>query len=397
VEGARRATREEKKRMAMAMRQRQLSTMGMKTNDKGQVTAAVSTMLDQMEELAEETGLICVICREGYKYQPTKVLGIYTFSKRCLLEENELKSRKTYGYCTVSHFNVVHVDCHMAAIRLARSRDEWESASLQNANTRCNGLIPLWGQQVPESAFAACLARHNAYLQEATASRDVGFASGIHDIKLLLLRFAEEKTFHEDTGGGGPESNMHLIPYLVHTALYVLNTTRAAAKESRNVEIFLFLIPHLWKDDAYSVDGVYYHLVVSLTVNALDKWLQNRIHWLKRVMGMCGIRSKKNRAATFDHLRPGLIFLSVIHGLYTIVFKDVAGTGEWPSMLADFIRKNDEPLVKSTSQLLNMYQQKLLTAKSFTEFFDILGITDDPAVKDVDEFFTKLWDEMSIP
>jgi E3 ubiquitin-protein ligase UBR4 len=117
VEAARRLTREEKKRMAMAMRQRQLNAIGMKTNDKGQVTAAGSTILDQMEDLAEESGLICVICREGYKYQPTKVLGIYTFSKRCLVDDAETKSRKTYGYCTVSHFNVVHVDCHMAAIR----------------------------------------------------------------------------------------------------------------------------------------------------------------------------------------------------------------------------------------------------------------------------------------
>lgn len=110
-------------------------------------------------------------------------------------------------------------------------------------------------------------------ISEATGSRDVGFSSGAHDIKLLLLRFAEEKTFHEDTGGGGPESNMHLIPYLIHTALYVLNTTRGAAKESRNVEIFLFLFPHLWKEDAYAVEGVCYHAVVSLLVNHPDKYV----------------------------------------------------------------------------------------------------------------------------
>lgn len=103
--------------MAMAMRQRQLNTMGMKTNERGQVTTAISSMLEQMEDLAEETGLVCVICREGYKYQPTKVLGIYTFSKKCLVEEADIKARKMFGYCTVSHFNVVHIDCHMAAIR----------------------------------------------------------------------------------------------------------------------------------------------------------------------------------------------------------------------------------------------------------------------------------------
>ena len=32
--------------------------------------------------------------------------------------------------------------------RLARGRDEWESAMLQNANTRCNGILPIWGPEV---------------------------------------------------------------------------------------------------------------------------------------------------------------------------------------------------------------------------------------------------------
>ena len=45
-------------------------------------------------------------------------------------------------------------------LRHARGREEWESAALQNANTRCNGLLPLWGPQVQESVFASCLARY---------------------------------------------------------------------------------------------------------------------------------------------------------------------------------------------------------------------------------------------
>lgn len=35
-------------------------------------------------------------------------------------------------------------------IRLARGRDEWESAALQNANTKCNGLLPIWGSKVTD-------------------------------------------------------------------------------------------------------------------------------------------------------------------------------------------------------------------------------------------------------
>lgn len=46
----------------------------------------------------------------------------------------------------------------------------------------------------------------------------------MHDLKHLLLKFAWEKSFSEDSGGGGRESNVKLVPYLIHMALYVLNT-----------------------------------------------------------------------------------------------------------------------------------------------------------------------------
>lgn len=119
------------------------------------------------------------------------MLAIYTYTTPCHVEEMENVSRKTLGYTTVTHFNLVHVDCHSAAVRQARGREEWESAMLQNANTKCNGLLPLWGPGVPESGFASCLARHNTYLAEATNNRDIGYQSTLHDLKLLLLRFAQ--------------------------------------------------------------------------------------------------------------------------------------------------------------------------------------------------------------
>ncbi|CAH2243765.1 jg12683 [Pararge aegeria aegeria] len=132
VQQVREFTRQEKKRLAMAVRERQLGALGMRSNERGQVTAQCS-LTQQVADLAEEAGAVCCICREGYKYQPTKVLGIYTFTKRCPVEEYEVRARKTLGYTTVSHYNIVHVECHMAAVRLARARDEWESAALQNA------------------------------------------------------------------------------------------------------------------------------------------------------------------------------------------------------------------------------------------------------------------------
>ncbi|KAK9707806.1 E3 ubiquitin-protein ligase UBR4 [Popillia japonica] len=280
IEEAREFTRSEKKRLAMAMREKQLGQLGMRTNDKGQVTAK-STILQQMEELGEETGLVCCICREGYKYQPTKVLGIYTFTKRCNVDDFEGKPRKTIGYNTVTHFNIVHVDCHMSAVRLARTRDEWESAALQNANTKCNGLLPLWGPQVPESAFASCLARHNTYLQESTNHRDIGHSSTVHDLKLLLLRFAHEKSFHEDTGGGGPQSNMHMVPYLIHMALYVINTTRVSKKEESVLISYIETSsPEKWIESSFDAEGPLYWMTMSIHL-AVRRSGSNRLSMLK--------------------------------------------------------------------------------------------------------------------
>ena len=125
----RKATREEKKKKAMAMREKELGALGLQVNEKGQVIAKTS-LLTEMESLVEEAGLKCCICLEGYKNQPAKVLilfgrlqqqicamwciipyleelvnsstfnflqilGVYTYTRKVTLDEFEAKPRKT--------------------------------------------------------------------------------------------------------------------------------------------------------------------------------------------------------------------------------------------------------------------------------------------------------------
>ena len=75
IKEVRRATRQEKKRRAMAMRAKELGSLGMQVNEKGQVIVAKSSSLvKEIEtELVEEVGLKCCICMEGYRNQPNKV------------------------------------------------------------------------------------------------------------------------------------------------------------------------------------------------------------------------------------------------------------------------------------------------------------------------------------
>lgn len=345
IEEVRKQTRDEKKRLAMAVRQKQLGQLGMTTNERGQVTASATHLV---EDLGEEQGLTCIICREGYKFQPTKVLGIYTYTKRCVMEPYEglgpsssgapKGGRKAMGYSTVTHFNIVHVDCHMAAVRHARGRDEWESAALQNANTKCNGLIPLWGSQVQESAFASCLARHNTYLQEATGHRDINYNMTIHDLRLLLLKFANEESFSTDSGGGGPQSNVHLIPYLIHMALYVINTTRSASRESRKCLSFLEQqSTNKIIESCFEAEGVNYYACLFLVVNSISSWQSKKVTFLRRLLLQAQIRSgtSDSRGATggsastsidpnvknYSVYKSSLIFYALIDGIYTILFK----------------------------------------------------------------------------
>ncbi|KYM85360.1 E3 ubiquitin-protein ligase UBR4 [Atta colombica] len=389
IEEARQHTRSEKKRLAMAMRERQLGALGMQTNDKGQVTAS-GTILQQMEDLGDETGLICVICREGYKFKPNMVLGVYTFTKRCNVEEFETKQRKTVGYTTVTHFNVVHVDCHMSAVRLARARDEWESAALQNANTKCNGLLPLWGPQVPESGFASCLARHNTYLQECTSHRDISYSSTVHDLKLLLLRFAQEKSFHEDTGGGGPQSNMHIVPYLIHMALYVVNTTRSASREDKALMTYLE-VPSgsTWLDSCYEAEGPLYQCTLSLLLLTPARWKSHRLTHLNRLLVLAHQRYVSPSATTKTIMEPSakdypiykniLIFFGLVDSIYANFFKkvNVLSDDQWPSVLAEYIRHNDEAMLKASERVLSSYRDELLPCTSFEEFCDIVGLLED--------------------
>ena len=133
-----------------------LTTFTFQMNEKGQVIPA-SVMMKEIEaQIVEETGLRCCICLEGYKNQPNKVLWftgyfqhedyffhssqgawhIYIHSQsnagrvweqaeencgmvweKWLLNDVINCATVSQGYCTVSHFNVVHFECHSSAVK----------------------------------------------------------------------------------------------------------------------------------------------------------------------------------------------------------------------------------------------------------------------------------------
>jgi len=284
----------------------------------------------------------------------------------------------------------VHVDCHLSAVRLARGRDEWESAALQNANTKCNGLLPLWGPQVPESAFASCLARHNTYLQESTGHRDISYSSTIHDLKLLILRFAQERSFSDESGGGGPQSNMHLLPYILHMALYVINTTRCASREEKNLSSFLQMLPDKIAEKSFEAEGPLYWCVMSIAIHSFAKWQQNRVAFVKQLIILAQARHVAPQATPkitdcevkeYSVYKPYLMFFFLIDRLYLDAFKKVPVPSDcdWPTALASYIRSNDSALLDMGDRVLVAFQDEALPCQSFAEFCDVADLLNDIA------------------
>jgi hypothetical protein len=47
---------------------------------------------------------------------------------------------------------------------------------------------------------------------------------------------------------------------------------------------------------------------------------------------------------------------------------------DWPGTVAEYIRHNDEAVLRATDKLLNAYQNDFLNCGSFDEFCDVAGI-----------------------
>eukprot|EP00794_Sanderia_malayensis_P006456 gene6455-7188_t len=239
--------------------------------------------------------------------------------------------------------------------------------------------------QVSESAFATCLARHNGYLQECTGFREPTFHSTIHDLKLLILRFAHERSFSDEAGGGGRISNMYLFPYMANTALYVLNTTRLHLTEEKVMKSFLEAPVEKWRESAYEVDGPLFATTLSLFTMPLTQWKESRIFFLRRLIVLAHGRSlfpspskkwpDENPIKEFSIYKPMLLFFELINQFH-FIFKNKLqhDDGEWTQSMCKYLSNKDEIVLKAVEKLLSFYEKDLLPCESMEEFFDVAGL-----------------------
>jgi hypothetical protein len=59
-----------------------------------------------------------------------------------------------------------------------------------------------------------------------------------HDLKMIMKRLAYEDSFSRDTHGGGPEHNMHFVPFMLQMSCCILQQNQPNNKPDENGFIY---------------------------------------------------------------------------------------------------------------------------------------------------------------
>ena len=155
--------------------------------------------------------------------------------------------------------------------------------------------------------------RYDTNLLEGTGLRETSPTLAIHDVELVLLRFADLQSFSEDTGGGGRESNLRLIPYQIHAILYVhttyvllslpvsylhlflsfflsLRRSRQVEREEKFLQNFLAR-PELTNNEPFDVDGPFFLTTLAMILMKPIDWDKHRIMCLQKLLLTAHLRS----------------------------------------------------------------------------------------------------------
>ncbi|EEE69254.1 hypothetical protein OsJ_28507 [Oryza sativa Japonica Group] len=320
IQELRHATRDEMRRRALKKREMLLQGLGMRqefASDGGRrivVSQPIIEGLDDVEE--EEDGLACMVCREGYTLRPTDMLGVYAFSKRVNLGATSSGSgRGDCVYTTVSHFNIIHYQCHQEAKRadaaLKNPKKEWDGATLRNNETLCNCIFPLRGPSVPPGQYTRCLDQYWDQLNSLGRADGSRLRLLTYDIVLMLARFATGASFSTDCKGGGRESNSRFLPFMIQMASHLVD---GSANQQRHVmakavtsylssspstpesPVRLSALSGARGGSGSSEETVQFMMVNSLLSESYESWLQHRPAFLQRGIYHAYMQHKHGRS-----------------------------------------------------------------------------------------------------
>ncbi|XP_042518404.1 auxin transport protein BIG isoform X2 [Macadamia integrifolia] len=301
VRSLRHATRDEMRRRALRKREELLQGLGMRqelASDGGERIIVARPVIEGLEDVEEEEdGLACMVCREGYSLRPGDILGVYSYSKRVNLGVGT--SGSTRGECvytTVSHFNIIHLQCHQEAKRadaaLRNPKKEWEGATLRNNETLCNCIFPLRGPSVPMAQYVRCVDQYWDNLNALGRTDGSRLRLLTYDIVLMLARFATGAAFNRDCKGGGRESNSRFLPFMIQMAHHLLEQGSSTNRRTMAKTVSTYLTSSTTDSKPSTSPGmrpsvgteetVQFMMVNSLLSESYESWLRHRRAFLQR-------------------------------------------------------------------------------------------------------------------
>lgn len=203
-------------------------------------------------------------------------------------------SSNGHYFTNVTHYNAIHLNCHRESARADRStrqpRDEWDGAALRNSQTKCNNIFPLkppscfsdesdpvvkdgcgpssMGSSSYEATVDYFFGRLASFTR-SSASQSVQISRDIaHSISRCGL--GKPAVFAEHAKGGGPHSNICLIPHLLQLAWHVMATPKSGVDDCPSLEELL-AGPVSGQWDMFPGD-LSYALALSLVLHSVAEW-----------------------------------------------------------------------------------------------------------------------------
>uniref|UniRef100_A0A2M4DPD5 Putative e3 ubiquitin-protein ligase ubr4 n=1 Tax=Anopheles darlingi TaxID=43151 RepID=A0A2M4DPD5_ANODA len=185
---------------------------------------------------------------------------------------------------------------------------------------------------------------------------------------------------------------MHLVAYLLFYGLYTLLSSRSYSREEMILSAFIALKPsERWLECAYEAEGPLYLLTMSLALHTPELWTRHKLIHLRRLIAIGHARHvspntvckflapSDKRPKDYSIYKPYLMFWGLIDLIYRDAFRTVTTPKDedWPISLFNYIRRNDESLLKSADNTLQTFSDEYLPCASFGEFCDVAGLLGD--------------------
>lgn len=439
VDNIRNADRKEKEELANKRREALLKKMGMK-QDGHKILMKAAAAFGVPED---EAGLSCSVCQEGYTFKPDELLGAYVYHYRVpmhsfLLTKAPTPSSECDGVMTITAFNVIHFQCHIAATHGERAKkqplSEWDAALVRNQMVHCNAILPLDGPEVAHDKFTRASV---TYLVEELQSHNGARAITVlvHDLMFSLMRLSYEGSDVFDTqqllevharhsGGkrpaslelGGRESTLQLCPWVVSLVAELVASGTCTLDVARCFADFFAVAPAEWARHGERADNPPYHLALALAFLPHAQWAGAKLAMLRALLAYAYAEGRACRraddaamqaldvAGVFRTCQPALVMLLLVDRMQDALKRALPPCAAPDRAWLHLVHQSVVAQGKACSDAFGKLYADLDEMKTYADFqevFDVLGVLPavldsqktlvPPAQNEADSFVLALW------